>query len=358
LDIVSKDFKLPSGQECLDYRTARSWQLVAKMKDSPLISILISAYNEELYIQECIDSCLNQTYDPIEIILVNDGSTDRTSEIINLNYKNNHKIQIIELENNRGKVNGFNLAFAASQGKYLAIMGADDICYPRRIEISLKHLSDQYGLVCSDLDKINSSGKIIEKNIVHNQHGSLDLEHFSTKNLIEKPKVFGGTLFFTRQLADRLFPLDIHLSHEDWYIPIKASLYTKIGYIDEPLIAYRMHSNNASSNAEKFFYDYAKWLYLNTRNIAYLTKLIELVNKFPIDTDVDEIRFNLARSLLLKSNVNYKTYFEYLPEIKGLKRKILFSLHLFPHSVYFLVIIRRLKNYCIKKITKPGFRLI
>lgn len=328
------------------------------MKDSPLISILISAYNEELYIQECIDSCLNQTYGHIEVILVNDGSTDRTSEIINLNYKNNPKIKIIELEKNRGKVNGFNLAFAASQGKYLSLMGADDICYPRRIEISLKHLSDQYGLVCSDLDKINSYGKIIEKNMVRNQHGNLGLEHFSTKNLIENPKVFGGTIFFTRQLADKLFPLDIHLSHEDWYIPIKASLYTKIGYINEPLIAYRLHSNNASSNTEKIFYNYAKWLYLNTRNIAYLNNLIELVNKFPINTDVDEIRFNLARSLLLKRNDHHKIYFEYLPEIKGLKRKILFSLHLFPYSVYFLVMLRRLKNYCIKKITKPGFSLI
>jgi len=322
------------------------------MKDSPLISILISAYNEELYIQECIDSCLNQTYDHFEIILVNDGSTDRTSEIIKLNYKNNPKITIIELEKNLGKVNGFNLAFAASKGKYLSLMGADDICYPRRIEISLKHLSDQYGLVCSDLDKINSYGKIIEKSIVRNQHGNLGLEHFSTKNLIENPKVFGGTIFFTRQLADKLFPLDIHLSHEDWYIPIKASLYTKIGYINEPLIAYRLHSNNASSNTEKIFYNYAKWLYLNTRNITYLTNLIELVNKFPIDTDVDEIRFNLARSLLLKSNDPHKTYFEYLPEIKGLKRKILFLLHLFPYSVYFLVMLRRLKNYGIKKIAK------
>jgi glycosyltransferase involved in cell wall biosynthesis len=322
------------------------------MKASPLISILISAYNEEQYIQDCIDSCLNQTHRHLEIILVNDGSTDRTSEIINLNYKNNPRVKIIELEKNSGKVNGFNLAFAASRGEYLALMGADDICYPRRMEISLTHLSDSCGMVCSDLDKINSSGKIIEKNIVGKQYDDPGLEPYSTKNLIEKPKVFGGTLFFSRQIAAKLFPLDIHLSHEDWYIPIKASLHTKIGYVNESLIAYRLHSNNSSSNAEKIFHNYEKWLYLNTRNIAYYQKLIELVHTYPIDTDGDEIKFHLARSRLLKKNGNYSAYVEYLPEIRGLKRKLLFSLHLYPHSVYLLVMLRRLKDYCIKKITK------
>jgi glycosyltransferase involved in cell wall biosynthesis len=325
---------------------------VAKMKDSPLVSFLISAYNEELYIQECIDSCLNQTYRHIEIILVNDGSTERTSQIINLNYKKNAKVKIIELEKNIGKVNGFNLAFAASKGKYLSLMGADDICYPRRIEISLKHLNDKCGLVCSDLDKINSYGEIIERYIVSTQYGKLGPEHFSTKNLIEKPKVYGGTIFLARQIADKIFPLDINLSHEDWYIPIKASLHTKIGYIDEPLIAYRLHLNNSSSISEKIFYNYAKWLYLNTRNIAYYNDIIKLVEEFAIDTDVDEIRFNLARSLLLKRNGNLKTYFYYLPQIKSLKRKLLFLLHLFPYSLYFLVMLLRLKNYYIKETIK------
>ena len=322
------------------------------MKNPSLVSFLISAYNEELYIQECIDSCLNQTYRYIEIILVNDGSTDQTSEIIHSNYKNNAKVKIIDLEKNRGKINGFNLAFVASKGKYLAFMGADDICYPQRIEISLKHTNDKHGLICSDLDKINANGKIIERGIVSFQYGKLGCEHFSTKNLIEKPKVYGGTIFLDRQIADQLFPLDINLSHEDWYIPIKGSLYTTIGYINESLIAYRLHSNNSSSNSENIFYDYNKWLYLNTRNIAYYQNLIKIVEEFAIDTDKDAIRFNLARSLLLKRNNNLKTYYEYFPQIKSLRRKLLFSLHLFPYSVYFLVMLRRLNNYCIKKAKK------
>jgi glycosyltransferase involved in cell wall biosynthesis len=325
---------------------------VVNMKNSPLVSFLISAYNEELYIQECIDSCLNQTYRHIEVIIVNDGSTDSTSQIINSNYKYDARVKIIELDKNFGKVNGFNLAFAASKGQYLAIIGADDICYPRRIEVSLKHLNDKYGLACSDLDKINSNGKIIERNAVSAQYRKLGFEDFSTRNLIEKPKVFGNTIFLDKRIADQIFPLNINLSHEDWWIPIKASLHTKIKYINEPLVAYRMHLGNSSSNSEKILYNYAKWQYLNTRNIAYYQDIIELVEEFAIDTNEDEIRFNLARSLLLKTNDNLKTYYEYLPQIKSLKRKLLFSLHLFPYSVYLLSMILRLKNFCKKKATK------
>jgi glycosyltransferase involved in cell wall biosynthesis len=319
------------------------------MKDSPLVSFLISAYNEELYIQECIDSCLYQTYRHIEIILVNDGSTDRTSQIINLNYENNAKVKIIEVEKNIGKVNGFNLAFAASKGKYIAIMGADDICYSRRIEISLKHLSDEYGFVCSDLDKIDSHGKIIEKNIVRAKYGNLSPEKFSTINLIEKPKVYGGTIFLARQIADKIFPLDINLSHEDWYIPIKASLLTKIAYIDETLIAYRLHLNNSSSASPKIVFSYAKWLHLNTRNITYYFEIIKLIEEFTIDTDIAEIKFNLACSMLLKGNDRAKAYLEYLPRINSLAKKIQFSLHLFPNLLYVLVMLQRLKNHYISK---------
>ena len=85
----------------MDCLRQTGWGLVAKMINSPLVSVLISAYNEEKYIQACIESCLEQTYNNIEIIIVNDGSTDSTSEIINQHYQKNFKVNIIELKEKR-----------------------------------------------------------------------------------------------------------------------------------------------------------------------------------------------------------------------------------------------------------------
>ena len=320
------------------------------MKDSPLVSFLISAYNEELFIQECIESCLNQTYPDIEIIIVNDGSTDATSKIIKLNYHEHPKVKIVELEKNAGKVNGFNFAFEASQGEYIALMGADDICYPQRIEESFKYSDEKHGMVCSDLDKINSNGAIIESNIIKIQYGNLKPEDFSAKQLIEDPKVYGGTIFLSRKLAYTIFPLNAKLSHEDWYIPIQASLHSEIGYIDKPLIAYRIHPKNSSASTEKIIYDFSKWFYLNTRDIEYYSCLIQLVKKFSIDTDIDEINYKFAKSMLLKMDDKLNVYFRYLPQIKGSRRKVLFSFYLFPNLLYVLSMLLRLKRNFGKKL--------
>ena len=318
------------------------------MKDSPLVSFLISAYNEALYIQECIESCLNQTYAGIEIIIVNDGSTDATSKIIHLNYHDNPKVKIVDLEKNTGKVNGFNLAFEASQGEYIALMGADDICYPQRIEESFKYSDEKHGMVCSDLDKINSSGLIIESNIIKARYGNLRLEDFSTRQLIEDPKVYGGTIFLNRKLARTIFPLDTNLSHEDWYIPIQASLHSEIGYIDKPLIAYRIHTKNSSSSTEKIIYNFSKWFYLNTRDIEYYNCLMQLVKKFSINTDIHELNYKFAKSMLLKTDNKLNVYFRYLPHIKGNRRKLLFSFYLFPNLLYVLTMLLRLKRILVK----------
>ena len=322
------------------------------MKNFHLVSFLISAYNEERFIQECIDSCLNQTYHHIEIIIVNDGSTDATSKIINLKYNKQPKVKIVNLNKNIGKVNGFNLAFEASQGEYIALMGADDTCYPHRIEESLRYSDEKDCFVCSDLDKINSIGTIIESKIIKTQYGNLRPEDFSTKQLIENPKVYGGTIFLSRKLAHKIFPLNTNLSHEDWYIPIQASLNSEIKYIDKPLIAYRIHSKNSSANTSKLIYNFPKWFYLNTRDIEYYKNLIRLVKKFSIETDIDEINFKLAKSLLLKMDDKLNVYLKYLPQIKGNRRKLLFSLHLFPNLLYILAMLSRLKKNFIHKFYK------
>ncbi|MCP4197142.1 MAG: glycosyltransferase family 2 protein, partial [Proteobacteria bacterium] len=80
------------------------------MNSSVLVSFIISAYNEEKHVVECIDSCLSQTHSNIEIVLVNDGSSDATSETVKRNYGTEKRVHVLDLPENKGKVNGFNLA--------------------------------------------------------------------------------------------------------------------------------------------------------------------------------------------------------------------------------------------------------
>lgn len=96
-----------------------------------LISIIISAYNAEKYIEQTIDSVLKQTWEPLEIIVVNDGSTDRTAIILN-RYK--EKGIIVVEQENRGQDAALNSGFRISKGKFIKFMDSDDLLNPEMIE--------------------------------------------------------------------------------------------------------------------------------------------------------------------------------------------------------------------------------
>lgn len=106
-------------------------------EDNPLVSIVIPVYNAEKYINESIDSCLNQTYQNKEIIVVDDKSTDNT---LNILKKYEDKIILIPVEKQNGLGNVINIGIRQSKGKYIARMDADDVMYPTRLEKQIAYL--------------------------------------------------------------------------------------------------------------------------------------------------------------------------------------------------------------------------
>jgi len=106
------------------------------MKQSPLVSIIIPCYNTEKYIAEAIESALNQTYQNIEVIVVDDGSTDASVEIIQ-SFGDRLKFDIIE---HKGACAARNLGLSMSQGDYIQFLDADDVLVKEKIEIQLPYL--------------------------------------------------------------------------------------------------------------------------------------------------------------------------------------------------------------------------
>lgn len=103
-------------------------------KEQPLVSIIITNYNYARYLKEAIDSALNQTYAHTEVIIVDDGSTDNSRQVIET-YKN----QIIPLYKiNGGQPSAFNAAFAVSQGEIVCLLDSDDVFLPQKVENVVK----------------------------------------------------------------------------------------------------------------------------------------------------------------------------------------------------------------------------
>ena len=128
-------------------------------KSNPLVSIVIPVHNGEKYIKESIDSCLNQTYKNIEIIVVDDKSEDKTLEILK---EYGQKLTVIPVEKQNGLGNVINIGIRESKGKYIARMDADDIMYPTRIEKQVQYLESNPNCVAigGQIDIIDENSNI------------------------------------------------------------------------------------------------------------------------------------------------------------------------------------------------------
>lgn len=124
-----------------------------------LVSIVIPVHNGEKYIKESIDSCLAQTYSNIEIIVVDDKSTDSTLEILK---EYGEKIKVFPVEKQNGLGNVINIGIRTSKGKYIARMDADDIMYPDRIEKQVEYLESNPNCVAvgGQIDIIDADSNI------------------------------------------------------------------------------------------------------------------------------------------------------------------------------------------------------
>ena len=130
--------------------------------NNPLVSIVIPVHNGEKYIREALDSCVGQTYQNIEIIIVNDDSKDNTLEILKEYEKKDNLIQVISVSKQNGLGNVINIGIRQAKGEYIARMDADDVMSPTRLEKQVEYLNSNPRCVAvgGQIDIIDADSKI------------------------------------------------------------------------------------------------------------------------------------------------------------------------------------------------------
>lgn len=131
---------------------------------SPSVSVIMSVYNGETYLKESIDSIIVQTFKDFEFIIINDGSTDKSEEII-LDYLKKEKRIILIQQQNIGLTKSLNRGLSIAQGLFIARQDADDISLKTRLakEVDFLNKNPEYALVGTDYNEITLSGTIREK---------------------------------------------------------------------------------------------------------------------------------------------------------------------------------------------------
>ncbi|MDR0829446.1 MAG: glycosyltransferase [Prevotellaceae bacterium] len=215
------------------------------MQELPLVSVNMPVKNGVKYIKEAIQSVLNQTFNDFELIIVNDGSTDESAEIVR--SFSDSRIKILENQTSKGIAFSRNLAIENSLGKYIAIFDCDDIMLPENLQkkvVFLEQNSD-FAMVGSSIEKIDKNGDFIGKHIYKLPPNLLKTQLFFDN-------YFAQSAMLIRKDVLTKFYYDKNFSQaEDYLLWSKISENHKVANLKELLIKYRIH-NQSISNIKQF----------------------------------------------------------------------------------------------------------
>lgn len=208
----------------------------------PLVSVSMPVFNAERYIAEAIESILAQTYTNFELIIVDDGSSDRTREIID--QFTDERIIKVYSDQNRGLITTRNLIAGMAKGKYLALLDADDRAFPERLALQVEFLENNHADLCG-ADHFTLNQVTGERKTSKQRHTNADIQALlSVCSPVCNPAMMGKLEIFKK------FPYKASYMHAEDYC-----LWTEIalaGYrfanIKKKLIIYRLHSTQTSVN--------------------------------------------------------------------------------------------------------------
>lgn len=225
-------------------------------KEQPLISVIVPIYNVEKYVELSIKSILNQVYKNFEIIVVNDGTQDKSAELVRYLSMEDNRIRIIE-EDNRGLAAARNNGLRHSKGKYVCFLDSDDL-------IDKNHLSELVELAYrNDLDIVFSGFEVTDEinRFGNDKHKGVSIicqsEYILKKLLLRKPPIHCCTLLLkVEYLKEKSLEFNEKLKQygEDADFLWRAFSYTeKFGIVDQNSYKYLMRSNSImkSENVEK-----------------------------------------------------------------------------------------------------------
>lgn len=217
-----------------------------------MISIAMTTYNGEKYIERQLETFLAQTRPADEIIICDDGSGDRTVEIIETFIKNNQTdyIRLVQNDKNLGYVKNFYKAISLTKGDYIFLADQDDEWHSNKIERTLQVLqSENAAVVCTNCCLVDENSKVISNTSWFDRNPFIDrvtqvVSSVSFYELVIGNIAQGCTYCFTKEVKDAYLKVNSdHLIH-DHQIMFVAALLGKACFLDEALIDYRLHGNN------------------------------------------------------------------------------------------------------------------
>ena len=274
------------------------------------ISVIIPVYNVEDYLRECLDSICNQTFDDIEIICVNDGSTDSSPEILNKYARKDSRVKIIS-QNNQGLAASRNNGYALAQGKYIYFIDSDDYLKKDALEKLYNNaISNDSDMVLFKFQKVDDFKNVHKRGVafrIDNILGDVDYDNLTFTYRDVKKQVMNSAFsaclkLYKKEFIDTLdFTFPVGLNFEDVPVHVMVMIEAeRISFVPESLYNYRSNPNSILNS---------------TANGFDIFKVIDMVEDYLVknnryDEFEDEfIFFKIAQILLYLKSEKSEEYF-------------------------------------------------
>ncbi|EOP57452.1 MULTISPECIES: glycosyltransferase family 2 protein [Bacillus cereus group] len=313
------------------------------------VSVVMAVYNGEKFIQEAIDSILSQTYEHYELIIVNDASTDNTSNL--LDEIVDPRVRIIHLSSNQGAAQALNIGIEHAKGDWIAIHDADDISVPKRLEIQVDYLLEHLQLVAvgSWIKCIPGDNQLSEGDLYFESGRNWFRENSQiASSLYQGCPLTHGSVMFSRSAYITAGKYDANLKIAyDYDLWTRLITLGPIENVPEVLYHYRRYDDSLSNKnmhetVKELFYSFSKYV-RNTihRNKQDYPKLAVIGSKGGCELFVEQSKSVLEIPLMI-----YQKERSYLPKLKSwLKTRKLDGVILLNSTVHKNELISSLKSY-------------
>lgn len=294
------------------YRSDFSHGYSHKMNYIPKVSVIMPVYNGDKYLREAVDSILSQTFTDFEFIIINDGSTDRTREILESYY--DQRIRLVH-QKNIGISASLNKGINLARGEYIARMDADDISLPDRFlkQVSFLDLNPDITVCGTWLSFFNTSKTF--------QTWKTSTNYNEVKcNLLFGCDVAHPSVFIRKAdiIKNKLFYKENFVCAQDYELWVRISAKLKITNIGEVLLKYRIHNNQigyTSNSMQETVTNNIIRIQLENLGITFQDKEIELLKNIGRNNLEYSMKSFIAAKALLSRLIDQNTKTEIYPVI-------------------------------------------
>ena len=224
--------------------------------ESPLVTIVCLCHNQGAYVKYAVDSILAQTYNNIEIILVDDASTDNSKEAIAEIIALQPNIKFINIKENQGNCKSFNMALNIAKGKYIIDHAADDVLMENCVSIGVAQLEEKgndYGIHFSDAIYINEKGEEIGLHKTSSFFAEQEVpQGYLFAEVLAKYFICPPTMLYRKSMIDSVGGYDASLSYEDFDLWVRTSKFYKYCFSPKTLVKKRNVKSSASNKQYKW----------------------------------------------------------------------------------------------------------